>query len=102
MKRLMTGTIGAALVLASVFGATAAASATVAYPEGGTWDYGVRWVGGSNDQAYSDYHHNKREHKSTACSTAGCVPSAWMPPNRWSLSTRPASLWGNSFYYDVR
>ena len=101
MNRLAKGMIGASLVLGSVFGATTAANAKLAYPEGGTWDYGVRWVGGSNEQAYSDYHHNKRTHKSTACSTAGCTTSGWKPLNVWALSTRPASLWGNSFYYDV-
>lgn len=101
MKRLTKVIVGASLALGFACAGSTAANATVAYPEGGTWDYGVRWVGGSNNQVYSDYHHSKRTHKSTACSTAGCVASGWKPVNVWALSTRGASDWGNVSYYDV-
>ncbi|MDN4612968.1 lactococcin 972 family bacteriocin [Leifsonia sp. F6_8S_P_1B] len=102
MKKLTISLVASGLAALVVLGGATAANATVAYPEGGTWDYGVKWGGGGTDFVKSDYHHMTRTHKSTACSTGACSYSGWTVPARWALASTVASTWGNASYYDVQ
>jgi lactococcin 972 family bacteriocin len=91
--------------LAAVFAAvgSTAASATTSYPEGGVWNYGVKWGGGGTDFVYSDYFHGSRSHKASACNTGGCNATGWINGGSWANAPwRVAGTWGNTSYYDVR
>ncbi|MFI5709838.1 lactococcin 972 family bacteriocin [Kribbella sp. NPDC051620] len=69
-KRIATG-LGAVAVLAT---AAVPALASVAYPGGGTWNYGT-----NQTSVYSNYHHPSATHKSSTINgygeykTSGCV-----------------------------
>lgn len=89
------------LITALVLGWGTIANATTAYPEGGTWNYGVRWVGGSNDQVYSEYMHKSRKHKATACATAGCAYGDWVKAGVEAKKSRAAGSFGNTAFYNV-
>jgi lactococcin 972 family bacteriocin len=102
MNKLATSMIATALAAVVALGGATAAEATVAYPEGGTWDYGVKWGGGGTDFVKSDYHHMTRTHSSSACVASSCDKSGWIAPRTWALSKKPAGTWGNTAYYNVQ
>lgn len=93
-KVLATAAATAALLTVGVTGAQAAI--TTAYPEGGTWKYGV-----SGKYTTSDYLHNSRTHKSTAVG-ANTVISSWTSPKIWSTTQAISAVGGNKAYYDVK
>ncbi|MGL5824580.1 MAG: lactococcin 972 family bacteriocin [Nocardioides sp.] len=72
----------AALVLASA----APALATVEYPGGGTWSYGV------GSEVYSHYHHPSRTHRASVINGYGELKRDCAPQDYWaraSLRSRP-------------
>lgn len=103
MKKLTKMLMGAGLSLAFVASGAAAANATTSYPEGGTWNYGVKWGGGGQDFVYSDYFHGSRKHKASVCTTSGCSKTDWIAKGNWANAPwRVAGMWGNTAYYDVQ
>jgi hypothetical protein len=102
MKKFAQASATVGIVAALVLGGGTVANATTAHPEGGTWNYGVRWVGGSNEQVYSEYQHPSRQGHATACSTAGCAASTWVNPGNTAKASRSAGSFGNTAYYNVR
>jgi len=104
MKAITRASLGGilALGLLTTIGA-AGASATTAYPDGGTWHYGVREGGvyGSGGQVYSEYKHPTKTHKASACTPSGCAKSGWKAKGTWANAYRsPAAFSGNKAYYD--
>ncbi|NEN05376.1 lactococcin 972 family bacteriocin [Diaminobutyricibacter tongyongensis] len=93
-KVLALAAATAALLTVGVTGAQAAI--TTAYPEGGTWKYGV-----SGKYTTSDYLHNSRVHRSTAVGV-NTVSSYWIKPGSWSYTQAISALGGNKAYYDVQ
>jgi lactococcin 972 family bacteriocin len=71
-----------------------AALATVAHPEGGTWDYGV-----TSSVAYSNYHHATKHHGSTAQNGNGTVRSPNVTPGSWSNAQIKKATGGNKAFY---
>ncbi|SEA32841.1 lactococcin 972 family bacteriocin [Leifsonia sp. 21MFCrub1.1] len=96
MKKItkVVATAAATIVLLS-FGVTTA-NATTAYPEGGTWNYGV-----SGSYTTSDYYHGSRTHKSTAVGATTSI-TAWTSPGVWARAKAISALGGNKAYYDVK
>jgi len=80
MNRSIRSKVGTAIGASVIVAATAVpALATVSYPGGGTWNYGVS---SDQSQVWSNYHHPSRKHassvingygeyKSSACKSAG-------------------------------
>ncbi|MGK9147496.1 lactococcin 972 family bacteriocin [Plantibacter flavus] len=87
--------LGATVTAVLVLGGGAAAHA-VTPPEGGSWNYGV-----SGLYTYSNYLHDARVHKATACG-AGCATTGWVSPGTWANARTASALGGNTAYYDVR
>ncbi|TFC48916.1 lactococcin 972 family bacteriocin [Cryobacterium shii] len=106
MNRKIVGALSSmAVATALVLSGAMAASATTTYPEGGTWNYGVRSGGiyGSGGQVYSEYQHTSRTHKATACGYGGCAYSGWKSPSALaSAYWSPMASSGNNAYYDVQ
>lgn len=105
-RRITSAVAGFVAAVALVLGSATAANAyTVEYPEGGKWVYGVRSGGiyGSAGQSYSEYFHNSRTHRSTACGAyGGCSGTSWISPGYWANSAySPMASSGNKAYYDV-
>lgn len=91
-KAIATAAATAALLTVGV----TAANATTAYPEGGTWNYGV-----TGSYTTSDYFHGSRTHKSTAVGATTAI-SAWTSPGVWSRAKAISAIGGNKAYYDVK
>ncbi|MGL4340436.1 MAG: lactococcin 972 family bacteriocin [Rhodoglobus sp.] len=96
--RRIFGTAAVAAVLGTGL-ASGAAFATTEYPfEGGTWEYGTTFT-----HVYSNYFLASRDHKSTACSNAGCAYSGWVGPGSTSYASMfPSTFGGNEAFYDLR
>lgn len=101
VKKTIHAVLTAGVVVGVVLAGATAANATTEYPEGGTWNYGVHFVG-DHDEVYSHYYHGSRTHKATACATSGCTATAWKTSGSWAEADRNAGLWGNTAYYDVQ
>lgn len=96
-KRVLAGVLAAvALSVSGALVSVAPANATVEYPEGGTWNYGVAGYPGAT---WSNYHHPWKKHRSTACNTSFCQRSADANGGVWSKVTVSASLNNNRAYY---
>ncbi len=93
-KVLATAATTAALLTVGV--TAAQAGTTTAYPEGGTWKYGV-----TGSYTFSEYLHNTRSHKSTAIGT-NTVTTPWTSPGFWAKAQAINALGGNKAYYDVK
>ena len=93
-KVLATAATTAALLTVGV--TAAQAGTTTAYPEGGTWKYGV-----TGSYTFSNYLHKTRTHKSTAVG-ANTKISPWTSPGVWSNAQAISALGGNKAYYDVK
>lgn len=91
-KALATTAVAGALLV----GGVTAAQATTVSAEGGTWDYGV-----SGKYTYSNYQHNSRTHKSTACGT-GCAYAGWANPRVMAKAQAVSAIGGNTAFYDVK
>jgi len=91
-KAIATAAVTATLLTAGV----TAADATTAYPEGGTWNYGV-----TGSHTISDHYHGSRTHTSTAVGATTSI-TAWTSPGVWSRSKAISALGGNKAYYDVK
>lgn len=89
-KALAATIVGGSLALGGV---TTAQAVSV---EGGTWNYGV-----TGKYTYSDYQHNTRTHKATACGT-GCAYAAWTSPGVWAKAQAISAIGGNTAFYDVK
>jgi lactococcin 972 family bacteriocin len=90
-----TKALAAAAATISLFFAGNAAQA-VTPPEGGTWNYGV-----TGKYTYSNYLHNSREHKATACGV-GCDYSGWVQPTKPANAQTICAPGGNTAFYNVR
>jgi hypothetical protein len=104
MKKSLRLTVASAAVALMVGGlGVTAANATVTYPEGGIWDYGVHSGGtyGTYGQVHSNYYHPSRQHRSTACGIYGCQNSNWVGAGKWANKTQPAKSMGNAAYYNL-
>ena len=105
VRKIAGAVAGAAVALMLTMGTAVSASATTEYPEGGTWNYGVRSGGiyGSGGQVYSEYYHGSRTHKATACGYGGCAYSGWKSSGTWANAYHsPMAAHGNTAYYDVQ
>ncbi|SMQ71906.1 lactococcin 972 family bacteriocin [Agreia sp. VKM Ac-1783] len=104
-KKVIGAMFGIVVAAGMVMGGALSASATTSNPEGGSWNYGVRSGGiyGSGGQVYSEYQHNSRPHKATACNGAGtCEYSGWKVAGLLAAAYQsPATDSGNKAYYDV-
>lgn len=93
----------AALTLAAIVGLTAAgatsANATTAYPEGGTWNYGLYEPGGL--YSYSRYQHTYKTHGSSLYAMGSLHRSADKLPGYLASVEKPAWWTGNNWYYRV-
>lgn len=88
IRRLTASTL---LVGALIFGAaTAAASAIVYPPEGGTWDRGV-----GTEYVWSDYYHTIC-HSSTS---VGQTTETDTASSGWTITNVRAKVFGNETYY---
>ncbi|WP_185276373.1 lactococcin 972 family bacteriocin [Leifsonia shinshuensis] len=90
MKALATVAVTGGLLAG---GATAAQAVSV---EGGTWNYGV-----TGKYTYSNYQHNSRDHKATACGS-GCDYAGWKTPRVEARAQAISAIGGNTAFYDVR
>ena len=91
-KALATTAVAGALIAG---GATTAQATTVSV-EGGTWDYGL-----TGKYTYSNYQHNSRDHKATACG-AGCDYAGWAKPRVAAKAQAISAIGGNTAFYDVK
>jgi len=80
LKRVLGTVATTALVSTAV---AVPALATVSYPGGGTWDYGVMSFVGTN---WSNYYHGGRVHGSSVTGDGGLIRSACVSPGRWSYA----------------
>lgn len=98
-RRLVIGFSSLLAAAGLCFGAVSPAAATIEYPEGGTWEYGVNyWI----KQVYSNYHHPSVLHNSTACNGDGkCTTSPAAIPGNWSYASERATWGGNTAYYNA-
>lgn len=91
-KGILLGIIGCSLGISTV------ALAATAYPDGGTWNYGVGWNG---TFGYSDYFHPSRSHTSSVRNTnTGVTNSQRASGGNWarsSLTKIPPT--GLNYYY---
>jgi lactococcin 972 family bacteriocin len=85
---LVTGALAIGATLAA-----GPASAYVSYPEGGTWDYG------NSGRTWSNYHHPRNVHRSTACNSQTCQRSLDTGSGKWSAISVPWTISGNTWYY---
>ncbi|MCM3504874.1 MULTISPECIES: lactococcin 972 family bacteriocin [unclassified Curtobacterium] len=68
-----------------------------AYPEGGTWTYGV-WSG----EVHSVYQHNGSTHRASVKSHGVVTRSAWQPPTKVAYAHRPKAVSGNQAFWARR
>lgn len=92
MKSLRRVTTAAVVTALLAIGGAGAAQATISYPSGGVWSYGV------GTYVYSNYYHGYRWHGSTAVGTR-TYRSPLVRPGRWSIASAPAAWSGNKAYY---
>ncbi|REJ06381.1 lactococcin 972 family bacteriocin [Microbacterium bovistercoris] len=93
-KTLIRLGVSAGLASALVLGSAVAASATIAYPSGGIWSYGV------SDRNYSDFFHGA-DHRSSVSNANGLVRSGRTSGNVWSYASQAKTLSGNKAYWYV-
>lgn len=91
--------IGAAFTVSAglILGGTVSAQAVTEYVGGETWDYGVNYW---TMTTWSNYHHTKVVHGSTACSLHKCASSKRTPKNLWSKASVTATWGGNTAYWN--
>lgn len=101
-KRLLQAGTTLAVVVGLVAGGSVAANATTAYPEGGTWKYGIREYS-STVYAYSEYFQPTRIHKASVQSSTGSWGySGWVTSNVWAKAPEQATGWtGAHYWYDL-
>ncbi len=68
-----------------------------AYPEGGTWSWGV-WSG----EVHSVYQHDNSTHRASVKSNGVVTRSAWQPPTKVAYAHRQKALSGNQAFWARR
>ena len=71
--------------------------------DGGTWDYGTKFVGLNQKKVYSNYFHSNKKHKSSVLIGTTFAESGWVSKGKTSYASATGS-WLNEThaYYDCK
>lgn len=88
-----TRTLVCAFMLLITLGSATTINAATAYPDGGTWNYGVGVTG-----SYSDYYHPSKYHCATVVAPDDTSDQSCAPKKQWAKA-RLLVYSGYEFYY---